>query len=76
MFDRQPCFVATHAEHFTTSRRAAARRYRYGRPGPAVAIMSACAGGLRRLAAALDRWAVGSPDQLPEFAPRQHGRPN
>jgi hypothetical protein len=35
--------------------------------------MSGCAGVLRRLAAALDRWAVGSPDELPEFAPRQHG---
>lgn len=76
MFDRQPCFVATHAEHFIASRRAAARRYRNGQPGPAVAIMRACAGGLRRLAAALDRWAAGTPDPLPEFAPRQHGRPN
>lgn len=73
MFDLQSYFVATHAEHFVASRCAAARRYRYGQPGPAVAIMSACAGGLRRRAAALDRWAVGSPDQLPEFAPRQHG---
>jgi hypothetical protein len=73
VFDLQPYFVAAYADHFVASRQASGRRYRYGQPGPVVAIMSGCAGVLRRLAAALDRWAVGSPDELPEFAPRQHG---
>lgn len=70
MFELSHHFIAAYADHYVASRRAAARRWRYGRPGPLPAMISASAGALRRLAAALDAWAAGSPRELPDLLPR------
>ncbi|GIW13654.1 MAG: hypothetical protein KatS3mg062_1093 [Tepidiforma sp.] len=72
MFDLNHHFAAAYADHFVASRRESGRRYRIGRPGPAVGIMTACAAGLRRLAAALEGWSVGSPADLPDIAHPGH----
>ncbi len=74
MFDLSHHFVAAWADHYVASRREAARRWRYGQPGPLPAIISASAAVLRRLAAALDGWAAGNPGELPDLLSREQRR--
>ncbi len=55
-----PFFLsAAYIEDFQRARLASARRSQFGTPSFTVVIIERVAGGLRRLAAAVERWAAG-----------------
>ncbi len=77
MFDLNHHFVAAYADHFVATRREAAHRYRFGRPGPAAGIIGACAAALRRAAGALEAWLnPGIAADVPEAILRERSSAN
>jgi hypothetical protein len=58
-----PLFVTnTYLDEFRQARVASARAFQLGTPSFGVVMIERAAGGLRRLAAAVERWAAGTSD--------------
>lgn len=66
MFDLSSHFVAAYHDHFVATRRAAARRFRFGQPSPLAGMIAAGAAGLRSLAARIESWAAGGTAEVPD----------
>ena len=60
-------FIANHRDHFIASRLESAGQYHYGNGSAAAGMIAAIAAGIRRGAAAIERWARGTNVEVVDY---------
>ncbi len=59
--------LINHRDYFIASRLESAGQYKYGSGSPITAMIAATAAGIRRGAAAIERWARGSSAEVVDY---------